>query len=210
MSSGDTDADWQGTTQAQLDRAARARRWLRYLLPALAAAFTAVMCAGPLALAAPGTMAWFEGLACPGSQHLEVLEVMDISVTPAETRQVVYCVDAEGQGTLAGVRPFAVMWAAYFGMFLGLAFGGAAIAGQFGRWFFGRPKRPLGWDAEREARALVAQGKQAEAVALVRAKTGAGPRWARRYVEVLAGEAGNPRHPPTSTAPGPSADEARR
>lgn len=178
------DNGWQGATQAELNRAARARRWLRLILPIAAAAFAAVMCAGPLAV--PATMAWFEGLACPAGQHLEVLEVLDIEVTPPETRQVVYCVDAEGQGVLAGVRPFGVMWTVYFAIFVVLAFALVAAGGRAWQWFFGLPKRRVEWETEREARALLAAGKRDEAVRLLRDKTGAGPRWAQQHVDVIS------------------------
>ena len=176
--------DWRAATQAELNRAAQARRWLRIILPIAAAAFAAVMCAGPLAI--PATMAWFEGLTCPAGQHLEVLEVLDIEVNPPETRQVVYCVDAEGQGTLAGARPFAVMWTAFFVIFVVLAFVLGVAGGRVWQWFFGLPKRRLEWETEREARALLAAGKRDDAVRLLREKTGAGPRWAQQYVEVMS------------------------
>jgi TRAP-type C4-dicarboxylate transport system permease small subunit len=185
------DNDWQGVAQAELNRAAQARRWLRIILPVVAAAFMAVMCAGPLAV--PATMMWFEGLACPAGQHLEVLEVLDIEVDPPETRQVVYCVDAEGQGTLAGARPFAVMWTAYFAIFVVLTFTLVAVVGRAWQWFFGLPKRRLDWETEREARALLAAGKRDEAVRLLRDRTGAGPRWAQQYVDVIARRSGPPK-----------------
>jgi hypothetical protein len=172
--------------ETSMDAVRRARRALRWALPLIAAAFAAVMCAGPLGGLSPTVLRWFEGPACPGDQHLEVIEVLALDVSPVETRQLVYCVDDQGQGTLAGARPFLVMLAVFLPMFTLAAFGGVAAAERLGRWFFGRPRQPLGWEGEREARALLAQGRRAAAEQLVRAKTGSGPRWARQYVETLA------------------------
>jgi hypothetical protein len=171
-----------------MGRIRRVRRGLRFWIPLAAAAFAAVMCAGPIGISVPGTMHWAEGLGCPGSQRLDVVEVLDTEVSPAETRQLVYCVDSNGQGTLAGARPFLVMWIGYFAVFLVGAFGMVFAGGRFWQWFFGLPRRPVGWETEREVRALLAQSKREEALALVRAKTGGGPRWARRYVEVMGAQ----------------------
>jgi hypothetical protein len=163
---------------------AKFQSW-RIVVPVLFAALSAVMCAGPGSLAAPATFQWFEPLICPGGQRITYEYVATAGDTAIPLAQAVYCEQAAGLRSVVTERALGLMFGSYFALFLvpALLIG---LTVQFGpRGKRGAP-RPVGWQAEQELRALLAAGKQAEAARLVRAKTGATPKWAREYLDVLA------------------------
>jgi hypothetical protein len=157
----------------------------RILVPVLFAALSAMMCAGPGSLAAPATLRWFEPLICAGGQRIAQEYIASAGDTPVPLAQAVYCEASGGLRALVTERAFGLMFGSYFALFLlpALILGLTAQFGPRGRR--GAP-RPLGWQAEQDVRALLAAGKQAEAARLVREKTGATPKWAREYLDVLA------------------------
>jgi hypothetical protein len=157
----------------------------RILVPVLFAALSAIMCAGPGSLAAPASLKWFEPLICPGGQRITHEYVATAGNTSVPLAQAVHCEDGAGLRSVATERALGLMFGSYFALFLlpALMIGLTAQFGPRGRR--GAP-RPLGWEAEQQVRALLAAGKQAEAARLVRAKSGATPKWAREYLDVLA------------------------
>jgi hypothetical protein len=175
------------TTSASLSKAApspapraKFKSW-RILVPILFAAVNAVMCAGPGSLAAPVTLSWFEPLICPAGQEIAYEYAQAAGTAAGQLSQVVYCQDGAGQRTWVGNQALGVMMGSYFAIFLlpALVIG---LTAQFGKR--GAP-RPLGWEAEQEVRALIADGRQAQAAKLVREKTGSTPKWAREYIDVM-------------------------
>ena len=171
------------------------RTW-RIVVPVLLATLAALMCAGPGTIAVPTTLRLFESAACPAGQHAGIP-----TVAPVANPQVqqVYCVDEAGAAVEATNEFFKLSLGVYFL----LALVPLLALGLTMR--FGAPTgmRPLGADADRELRRMLAAGRQLEAVKLVQNRLGTNRRWAREYVAELAKAPDMPTPDPAAAAPQP-------
>lgn len=169
----------------------------RIVVPVLLAAITALLCAGPGAVAVPSTLRLFENVACPPGQHAGLAPTQ--AINPGAQMQQVYCVDEAGSANLATTEFFGAGTAVYFLVFLvPLLVLGLTVR-------FGGPTatRPLGPDADNELRRMIAAGRQLEAVKLIQNKLGTSRRWAREYVAELSKAPDMPTPDPAAAAPPP-------
>jgi hypothetical protein len=171
------------------------RTW-RIVVPVLLATFAALMCAGPGSVAVPNMLSLFARAACPAGQHAALPTVAPVANPQVQT---VYCVDEAGVPTDATRQFFGVSFAGYFIVFaVPLLLVGLTMR-------FGSPRvaRPLGADAERELRRLMAAGRQLEAVKYVQNRLGVSRRAARDYVQQLAATPEAPAEPAAAPTPAP-------
>lgn len=161
--------------------------WWRILVPSLVAAYAAVLAAGPGAPVVPASLRLVQPLVCPAGAQIEPRITDQVTETgEATATQNLYCAGAQGLGQEVSGRVFAILGSVYFTLlYLPLQ---AVFLTRRLRPVGARSLKPLGGEAEREVRALLARGRKLEAVQLVRARTGAGVRQAADYVEGIAAQ----------------------
>jgi len=177
----------------------------RMLLRLAAAAFIAIMLAGPGGAVFPSTLRWGAWAACPAGTRPAPETFRASYNRPGEHEVRLLCVDAAGRAEDHTLMAIVGLFLKYFvGLtvlftLLGLRGGTRPAAGAGSAASAPRSVPP---DAEAKARALLARDQKITAIKIVREASGMGLAEAKDWVESL------PSRPPASASPAPAAANA--